>query len=337
MKRILPLLSVFTVFAILSCKDDTKDVPIPDPQPQMGVFLPEKSINYIIYPDVASEIWVWEDSLLIALADDNMCGGYTEKAWFGYNKNRLISFSSTLNEIPYEVSYSYIDNRLDHVSAYSLGMDILEAGFSYSDKCHVQSATLNINSDLLGLISNLFGFRIQHLNTYLQKKATKMSFSDPVLTMQMQWDNNNVSQTILSGDIEATTNLAEIQTMVDLKPLLGAYADLLDFLADTTPIPMTITLHDTIDYTHDNHTNPISGLLYTLDVSVLNTNNVITSSQHGIASITLYFSTPFGTIPFTFPYNLPQQTDKYTYEYDSDGYPTEVFLNGELIKTYIYN
>ena len=72
------------------------------------------------------------------------------------------------------------------------------------------------------------------------------------------------------------------------------------------------------------------------DVAVLCKNNVLDYSSTGSATLTFTFSTPMGDYPFSFPYPLEERSGSYTYEYDEQGWPTEVQEDDEVVREYYY-
>ena len=297
---------------------------------QEGVYCPERRIDYIRTDDNL-EIWLWDANHLIALADDDMCGGYEEKCWFEYNGDRLISMQSTLRGFPYEAAYSYSDGMLSTVSAFSSGTEVLDLTFSHDTDRQLSAVHIDIAPELLDVLSSLLG------GWGDESLTTIATFDSVSASLAFSWSGNNISQQVLTADLEGAVSMGMIKEIVDLESQLGSYAFLAELIPDSTMLPIGISLKDTTQFTFDNHTNPFYGLLYTPEAYVLCKNNIVSATHRGAATLTIVLQSPMGNFPIPLPYSLPERTDTYEYTYDEYGYPIEVYQNGTSFKTYSYS
>ena len=321
MKKTLHALCAAALLALSACGDDSHN-PSTTPDATSGIYSPAQKVDHVMPAEGAPELWLWDGDLLEALADNDLCGGYTEKCWLNYDGKRLVSMQSSLEGMPYDVDYAYAGGRLKGVYASSLGVDVLAMQLAYGADKHVNRVDIDLNPTLLGLLS-------AYLYDFEGVNITAASAS-----MGLDWQGDNVACRVLTTQVDATVTFGQVKEMVDLEALAGAFAAALD--PDSTLLPLQITLTDSSVYTYDNHPNPLCGLLTTPDVAVLCANNMLSIDSHPTVLVATSLPTPLGNLPVSYP--LPAQTthDSYSYTYTPDGFPADVMQHGEIIKTYIY-
>jgi len=289
-----------------------------------GIYTPLQKIDYILPAEGVPEIWLWNGDLLEALADDDQCGGYTEKCWLGYEDQQLTYMQSAIEGMPYEAEYTYTNGQLENVYATSMGNLVLAMQFGYDEAKHVTRIGLNLSPALLGFFTS----------TVMDMEGIEIS--EPEAEIHLDWQGDNVASLVLTTEVDASVTLGQAKELVDLEAIAGSYASLIDLLPDSTILPLHIDITDTIEYTYDSHPNPIRGLLTTPDVAVLNENNQLSAYHHGTTVLAITLQTAFGNLTLPYPIPISPTHTAYTYTYSENGLPLDVIQDGEIVKTYNY-
>ncbi len=344
MKKILLALCAVMMLGMTACnKDNGTTEPVnpsggngggDNPPVQMptgdGVFNPAKRIVSIAVDGTTTEEWTWANDVVttIATADEN--GNMLETGWYEYDNYRLASATTTLQDMPVEVSYTYNGDLLTMMSLYSGPMEVMSVVPTRNAAGKVSHLTMDLNPVLLAMLSELFSGGIPDIFGLIRpaQNAGKLSVDNSALAADLTWQGDNVSQIVFSAQIDGSVSLDEIRQMVNLDSVAGSYASMLSYLVDTTAIPLTITLADTASFTYDSQHNPFYGFLGALDPTTLSANNATVTTNSGTAMVTITLNFGLMQLPFTLPYPLGTTTETRTYTYDAAGFPTS-FTNGE--------
>lgn len=329
MKKSLITLCSLMLLGLASCSDSPQGKPVPEPLPE-GAYSPERRISNILNDGGDSEIWLWDDTCLVALADENQCGGYEEKCWFEYDGARLSSMRSSLQGLPYDATYRYSGKELTHINVASGEVDIMGLAFSHGADGNISSVQVDVVPEMSDYLLTLIG------GVFDGEMAAQVDIQDIRAATDFEWKDGDIVRQRLNADIDAVVTMGLVKEMADLESVLGSFSWMADLIPDTTQLPLHIVMSDTIDYSYDGHPNPVFGLLYAPDVSVLCAHNVATLSSHGSATFNMTMQTPMGSIPFSIPYAVPARTAVFDYEYDESGYPVDVWQDGNHTKSYIY-
>lgn len=346
MKKLLWALCAVMLLTLSACK---KDNPEPENNPaggggsnpsvQMptgdGVFNPAQRIVSIAIDGTTSEEWAWANDVLttIMTADEN--GNLVETSWFEYDNYRLASATGTLEGMPIEMSYTYNGDKLSLLSLYSGPMEVMNIVPTRNAAGKVNHLTMNVNETLLAMLSELFGNGFPDILGKLQptKGASKFSINNSAFAADLAWQGDNVSQLIFTAQITGSVTLEEIRQVVDLDSLAGAYASMLEYLSDTTPIPFSVAMADTASFTYDSQHNPFYGFLGALDPTNLSANNAIETTNRGTATLTVTIDLGFMQLPLTFPYPMGNTTETHSYTYNAAGFPvTATDSEGSVIQ-----
>ena len=304
-----------------------------------GVYNPGMHITGVMYDDgTAPETWVWQDRKLQSINQDDNCGGYTPLNVFSYNGWRM-SQMVMYGDLPGTVSYAYSGDKISGFSITSGGMPVATADVVHTgDK--ITHLDLDVNSEMMQLLLNMIGDMggLGGLGGFGFKSGdSKVSFTSADVDVDLAWNGDNVSRMVMTADVVLGVTIEEIQQVVPLDSLLGSMASFLSLLGNQE-LPLTVSIVDTMDYTHDSHPNPLCGLLGRVDASVLSANNVTSMTNHGTMNAVLTITIPVIGNTVNVPYSRPigeGMTTTYTYNYNAAGYPVEVVGDGRTT-TYFY-
>lgn len=334
MKKVLMALCAAGLLMLSACKDEpvtpsnsepsTPEVPTGD-----GVYMPSAKIAKVIRDEEETERWNWDGNLLMSIDRVEM-GEYVPMSVFAYTNSRLQTLSGEVQGTPITATFNYNGNLLTSVSASSDGTPMADILLEHNASDQVSRLTLDVNSDLLGMLSQLLG------EGFGKARPSKLALDGTAVNVDLVWQGENVVQEIISAEVNGRVTLGEVRQMVNIDSLAGAFSGLLALIDDTTSFPLTVSVLDTISMTYDDHPNPLQGFLGALQASALSANNVLTSVSSGTATITISIVTPYTTFPFTLPYPIPSQSQTYTYTYNAAGYPETITTEEGSVTQYVY-
>jgi len=351
MKKVLLALCAVMMLSMTACNKDTDDPTTPSggsgtggtEEPETiptgeGIFNPAQKIATITVDGELSEEWNWVDSVLSTILSPGDGGSMVETSRFEYNNYRVVLMTSTLEGAPFDATYTYSGDKLASVMVSSGTLQVLSIDFTHNASDKISHLTINVNSTFLAMLSAFLGDGIPDIFGQLQKttNTSKMSLTDVAVSADLTWQGDNVSQVLFNAQIDGSVSLSEINQMVNLDSVAGPYAAMLSLLADTTAIPLTIVLSDTVSYTYDSYNNPYCGFLGTLDPASLSANNAVTMVNNGTATPTVTLDFDYMTIPLSFPYPIESSSQNYTYTYTAAGFPETVTDNEGTVTRYTY-
>ena len=307
-----------------------------------GIFSPDQKIETITVDGQLSEEWTWTNKKLTMIEKTD---GATS---FEYNGWRVSEMTTMLEGTPVDVEYAYDNNdKLATVDAYSGNMHAVGIVFNHNNAAgKISDMSLNINSALLGMLSELIG---NGGIPGFTKGMSKFSIENTDFNAHLTWQGDNVKRMILEGSVDINTTIDEASNLLSMMNIdsLGSFnldsvISTFSVLLTDSNLLVTIQLADTTDYTYDNANNPFYGYLGALDVTTFSANNVKTLLSSGTANISITAHTWFGnqTIPLPMSYSLGTRSETYTYTYNNANYPLTVTVtdgdNTSSVKQYTY-
>ena len=345
MKKVLLALCAVMMLGMMACNDDPASLEPVNPsgghgggggggeQPEQiptgeGIYSPAQKIDTILVDEAISETWTWNNNKLMQIS--SLEGGSS----FTYNGWRMATMSTVLQQVPVEATYNYSGDKLATVDAYSGGVPALGVIFGHNAAGKIDHLTLDINSNMLAMLSQLLGGGLPGFNWGdFFKKSSKFSLDSTNLHAYLTWQGDDVTSMILSGSVNGQVTLGEVGQFINVDSLLGGMTAM---LADTN-LKVKLEIGDTMTYAYDTYHNPFCGFLGTLDATVLSAHNMTSMLSSGVVRITVTATTLFGTVPLQLPaYSLGERMENRTYTYDNNGYPL-TFTNDEgSVTRYIY-
>ena len=362
MKKLLFSLMAVSALLLTACHKDPVDPSNGGNQQEQiptgdGVYNPGRHISSLVYDDDrAAEIWLWDNGKLMSLNEDDYCGGYTPVSTFTYNGWRLAQ-TVTTGDLPATVKYTYNGDKLSGLNILSGGMQMATADVLHTgDK--ITHLDININDAFLqmmiGMINN-GGFNIgdifnmsagfgKQLGTSMGRvldaatQGGKFSVSSTAFTADLEWNGNNVSRMVVTGEVVMGVTVDELQQVLPLDSLMGGMASLLAYISAGQELPLTVTVNDTTDLSYDSHVNPLQGFFGKIDPSILSANNVTQLYNRGTMTADLTISIPYlgdQHIPFSMPIG-DGVMQHFNYTYNGAGYPFTVEDDSGVMTIYSY-
>ena len=329
MKKILLAVCAIAVFAMTGCK---KDPVTPDPQPEPtsgeGIYNPGAHIATAT-TDGETQHWYWNGSKLDRIETTDVEGTSQGVQQFTYNGNRIASVTQNVEGVATETRVTYSGNYISAITVYTDGNQSLNATVSHNSANKINRLDLDVDANY---VTTLLGDIIGGMG---MKDGRKFTLNSANIYATLDWQGENVSRMIIHANISAGITMDEISQIVDLTQVLGEMASLLSLIQGEQPL--TISLVDTIDYTYDQHPNPLQGLIGILDPSVLAANNPTLMDNHGTANVNLTLNVPLvGQYPIQRDVPINRVTD-IIYTYNNAGYPLTVSQDEGGTTTYTYN
>lgn len=289
-----------------------------------------------------SHQWVWTDGKLVSIAEDGQYGAQArEVVHFNYSNGRVSSIIFSDEQLNGTLSLVYANEYIQSFSLVYNGMTVVNASVEHNSANKVShvSATADASfiENLMQFLGNGFGDTI--LSEMLLSSSThqsKMSFNSLTFDIDFVWNGNNVDYSVLSAECEIGFTLSELSELVDLSSYLGSSdaVSLLMLMYGDTEIPITIGICDTVEYTYDNHTNPLQGLMSQMTIATLSANNTTEEYSHG--SVIFSAQNPLTSSPISFDRPVPESTTTYTIQYNGNGLPIAVTDDTENTVEYEY-
>ena len=354
MKKLFVALCAVAALSMVACKKDNPQPSnpggsTPTEQPRReGEFNPTCKISTITFSDnSAPEMWFWDENtgLLSTINNDDLCGGYTEKARFTYDSDGRVSTvtltSAGTESIPLlgslsgTMSVEYDGDYISSLSLVNAGERLLTADVKH-DGDKVRGATLNLSDNMLVDLFN------SAMAQFLGESATgdMVTSVDSVSgKVAFVWNGKNVSQALLNIDFRAGTTLGVIrQIMGDDMSMFGEYAQYLAFLPDNMPLFFTVSMGDTVNYTYDDKSNPYRGFLGRVHISTLTENNVTTEEHVGSATVAIATSIMNSMVQI-YQTSMPLPLPMYFYQYDEyndKGFPLSMTDTEGVVSRFEY-
>lgn len=357
MKKVLMMLCAVAVLAMVGCSKDPTDpehinggggngngggTDRPDPIPEgEGIFSPAQKIDTILVDGQVSEIWNWTDNKLMNVYSSEGDRSFTYNGW------RVATLSTIMQQVPVEATYTYSGDKLASVDAYSGNIQAVGIVFNHNAAGgKISDMSLNINSTMLGLLSQLIG---NGGIPGFTKGMSKFSIENTDFNARLTWQGDNVSRMILDGSVSINTTIDEARNLFSMMNMdsLGSFNidSMISFfgpLLMDSNLVVTVQLADTTNYTYDNNNNPFYGYLGALDVTTFSANNANTMQSSGVAQMSITANTLFGvqTIPIPFSIPIGTRSETYAYTYNNAGFPLTVTVtdgdNASSVKHYKY-
>ena len=349
MKKIFMALCAMAMVAFVACKKEpVTPTPGPEPEPVYevdplveGQYNPSARIEYVTVDGNPSEEWVWVDSLLSAVRQANGNGSYSDAIGFTYEGARVQELTYSGSMMSGTVSVGYDNDGISTITLVRGGEQMFSVEVEHGAPNRISQMQADIDSAYINeLLSSLMG------GFSFGKSGEKLEFNGGHALIDYVWSDENVSRMIANISVSGSVTLNEINNVVNIKPYINSYlaemglsfvtADMVLAAIGDTPLPVALTVVDTIDYTYDTRINPMRGYMGNLDVSMLSGNNVTVSKSHGQmnAVLTVSFMGMGGDMPISYP--VPSQTTRFTYTYNTEGYPLTVTDSDGSVTEYIY-
>lgn len=338
MKKTLVILCATALLGLGACnKDKENGNNNGGNQPQTeqgdGIYSPSVKIDRIHYSDTTpDEVWQWEDDRVISVGMEIADGGEETGISFDYNdEGRIQSVFTNVLGSQLEADFTYNSQKLITGAAFNtMGFEMANAIVTHNAQKKVSHISLDIDDEVLNQLIQLLSLFMGDSNNIMPfltvAPASKFSIDDKAFDADILWTGDNATRLIISAQLNVTTTLNELPTEM-LQSFVGEeYASMIDLaleLAGDTPLPIQLTVADTIDFTYDDQHNPLQGFLGRVSIAALSANNVVTAVGHGNANISASLSLGmFGALPLNYDYPLNDLgTASYSYTYTSAGYP----------------
>lgn len=335
-----------------------------------GEYRPKCKISSLVFSDnTAPEIWLWDNAtgLLTSVNDDDFCGGYIEKTRFGYTSDGRVNTVTVTNTgsegLPLLGSISgtlSVEYDGDYISAISLvrdGSQLLTASVDHNPKHQISHMEMTIDTalinDLLGGLLGGFDFgkgadivAMAVRSVAKQVSDSKLAFTSAGASVDFEWTGDNVSRMAANISVTGSVTLNEINSVIDITPYLDSFlqsfmggiitSDMALALIGDMPMPVSLSLADTIDYTYDDQHNPKKGFMGTFGAEMLSASNVTFSNTYGMMNAVLSISLMGQGGEFPFSYPLPSSGSSLTYTYNAAGFPLTVTNSDDRVTNYTY-
>ena len=353
MKKILVVVCTITLLGLAACnKDKDNDNGQNTEQPTNqgdGIYNPGAKIDQIHYSDSATpdEVWQWEGDRVMSISMTAAGGSEQAGISFDYNnEGRIADIFTTVMGAPIEAALNYNAQKLiNGASIYAGGTTMATAQVSHNAQQKVNRISLDVNDEVLAQLVQLISMLLSDSNSIMPFLTTtpssKFSIDNDAFEANFIWGGNNVTRMIVNAQLNMTTTLNEIPTGL-LQTLVPAdYASMIELavtLMGDTPIPVQVTVTDTVDYTYDNQQNPLRGFLGRMSIAALSANNLATVTGHGKANISGSLNLGLmGSLPINYDYPLNDLGNaSYSYTYTPDGYPLVVTDADGNTTEYVY-
>ncbi len=328
MKKILLAVCAISLISLVGCK---KDDPTPEPQPTAGegIYNPDAHIATVVNND-GTQQWIWNGDKLDRIESSDNEGNATSVQQFTYNGNRIASISQTISGVQTETRVSYNGNYISAISIFTDGVESVRATVNHSAANKINRVDLNVDASY---ITNLLGMLTQGGLSFKGNDGRKLTLNSTNIYATFDWEGDDVRRMIVNADINAGITMDDIGQIIDLNAILGDMAALLGLIQGEQPL--VINLRDTIDFTYDEHHNPLQGFIGMLDPQVLSANNYILSENRGSAHVNLSFNIPL--IPaLDTTISILRVSDLF-YTYNNAGFPLTVSDDQGNETTYTYH
>lgn len=341
MKRIIAIVCAAAMLSLTAChkdkeKDNTSSNTPAQPQGE-GIYNPGAKIGSITYSDdTPDETWQWEGDQLMAISTD----GQTNGTLFDYQNGRVSSVTTEVMGIYADVMLNYNSEKyIQGASVMVSGFEAIGVQVRHNSQKKVDRLTLDIDNTVLNAVLQFLMEMMGDSNSIFPfmspAPANKVTIDDNSFVADIFWTGNNATRVIINASISLTTTLNELPREL-IESQLGEMTDVALALIGDNPLPVELTLCDTIDYTYDNQKNPLKGFLGKVDIAALSANNVESTYNTGGVSITATISLGvMGQYPFSYDYPLELGTKYYEHEYNSNGWP--VSITDDEGNTTVYN
>lgn len=355
MKKILTIMCATALLGFAACNKDKNEPGNGGNSGQAetvqgeGIYNPAVKINRISYSDTTpDQIWVWDGNRLASIMTDTEDGGID----FEYtSEDRLQTVEASVMGADIEATLSYNAQKLISGAGVNVGgIDALSAVMTHNAQNKLSHISLDADDELINmlltLLPSLMGDMMgdstgdSPLNYLTAAPASKLSLENKSFEADFVWNGNNVARMIVNASLTMSTTLNEIPTELLQTMVPEEYRGMIDLavsLMGDTPIPVQLTVADTVDYTYDNKKNPLKGFFGQVSIAALSTNNIVTVSGHGNANISATIDLGITTMP------LGQDTplndlgsNSYNYTYTANGYPSVVTDADGNTTTYTY-
>lgn len=353
MKKLLVAVCAIAALGLGSCGDGDKPS---DPQRSAGegVYAPEAKIETVLEDNVPTEVWLWSDETgrLEAIGDPVECGSYEERIRFSYDGDRVSKVAMLDDSLEMRVGYvgKYISsltmmygdvtgatvavthndaNKVSH-----LDVDLDESIISQLLQQYLSDSSLFAKHPVSRLVGEPAARSLMKVMLMHRPSARKMTVQDVLIGIDFEWSGDNVARAIASIELTVGVTMAEVGEVVDLESMLGSLAPLV--MALPGEHPLTASIMDTLEFSYDNHPNPLQGFLGAVDVAILSANNQTGTSNYGTMGLTLTVTVPMiGEYPLSqsMPISRFSQTQ---YTYNEKGYPQTLTGDDGVVKEYQY-
>lgn len=356
MKRaIVAIIALAFLAGMVSCKKDKNEEIDPignetdyeDPTYVEGVFNPGRHISTVIGPGISQQ-WSWSETTPEQLTGISDVVNMTSYNFSYKGSGRMATSSYRGDDGTFAYSYDYDEGTLDELVTRKNGAVWLEGNVSHAGGKISRIEYDNLSSDFVRTMASRL----------LDRDLDDFTFQldDPSFVVDYHWNGKNVVSEDYQASVVGSMTLSQLTTLFEdglSGGSLGSYAALLPLLIQNmgdSSYTYTVDVDATINYTYDSKHNPYlgfwgDGLL--MKTKVLSANNVtsatISGSAHFVSSVVLHLPSEcpswipsqyqaiwFIIQPFLNGMEIPvdrtiplDQEQRYTYTYNSIGFPTE--------------
>ena len=337
MKKIMVILCATALLGLGACNKDKDKKGNGGNQSQAeqseGLYNPSAKIDRVHYSNSTSdEVWQWQGDRVVSITTETADGGEETSIILDYNdEGRIQSVFTGMMGAQVEVDFNYNAQKLiTGATVGTMGYEMANATVSHNTQKKVDHISLDIDDAMLNELIQLLSMFIGDSNNILPFATvapdSKFSIDDKAFDAYFAWSGNNVSRMIINARINLTTTLNELPTELLATLVPEEYASMIDLaleLAGDQPLPIQLTVIDTVDYTYDSHKNPLQGFLGRMSIAALSANNIVSVASHGNANIEASLSMGMlGSLPLSYDYPLDEMgSASYSYTYTSAGYP----------------
>lgn len=337
MKKIIAIVCAAAMLSLAACHKDKNEPNNNAEEPQReGVYNPSAKISAVHYSDSSreDEVWMWEGNQLVAVEPG---------VDFTYSNGRVSTIYMSLMGVGAEVELNYGSDKLIYAAPiHVMGMEATTVQVRHNSQKKVDRLSFELDNMMMNAVLQLLMDFINSdsnggiLPFLHPAPASKATIDSNLTKVDILWTGENATRALINAKINMTTTLNELPRELIESQLGETITELALAMIGDTPLPVTLSIADTIDYTYDDHNNPLKGYLGAIDISALSNNNVETSNNHGAASITANISVFGSSYPLSYSYPIEIGYTSYTFQYNSNGYPTRKTDQDGNITEYTY-
>lgn len=310
---------------------DRPDQPEPPLVQGEGIFNPGAHIVTVKFEGENTEAWTWSNGKLTKITPyENGALNEANSITVSYEGDRV----KQINESIGTMTLSYNGDEITSAVVSAAGVDVLSATVTERANNKIRKISVGMSGDIINQYIYLF-------SGMGMKSNSKLSCDTVSAEVTLNWQGDNVSRIELVANATVTSTLSELAQIPQIAALIegNSVAQMAIATMGSLPIPVSLLLHDTVDYTYDQNLNPYYWFLgdNLRDFSRLSKANMLSMVAHTSATLTLpeSIAEALQNVPSSITLPLPGRSAQFGYEYNSKGFPTKAYTDeGEV--EYIY-
>lgn len=339
-KVIVSLCALVLLASVLSCKKEKEEIE-KVPVYAEGIYHPIMKIASVTQNGDTVQEWSWNGANL-----DSITNSDGRTMVYSYSGDYITKVSSNDN-LSEEIVYLYSEGQMTKCEIYYQGALAVTLDMRHSDARKINGADITVDDNfLMTLAGSLLGkgsafekvvgrqaaeSMILAARMSQTSLASKFSITDKTFSMSFQWEGENVVKQILGGVVNVTLSTEDLELFQQFIP--EEYMQYIQplMLLMGGQVPIQFAVNDTLTAIFDNKYNPLfCNWGEMISSKTLSLNNMLSSEDNGAVTfsiVALGQSTELFRRPI---YN----SQEYSYEYNTDNYPTKVSGTDEIVYTY---